>query len=288
MTGTGTQADPYVPSSWAEFVTAIGTQGAYVSLAEGTVWDMNNIAPSGVGIILVKAKQVSGNGAEIKNLHFNGGGFEFYVQDMNTSISNMKLTNLLAENGSSVFKCNDYFSRIYPSLTQLTITGKIVDSNLFEADYNESQQIYTYRCSINAEFSGNSAFAKTTLGSYPHVKLFFDHIKTSGSSTYSSDQQMQIQNTLWEGDWVCNSAGLVGGSSGVISSNNIFDVNVPATATIFVNSNYASNVKQCIFNGSKIAAGATLAAQITQVTDEQLHSASYLNSIGFPIGVESS
>ena len=239
---------------------------------------------------VIQAKQVSGNGAEIKNLHFNGGAFEFYVQDMNTSINNMKFTNVLAENGSSVFKCNDSFSRIYPSLTQLTITGKIVDSNLFEADYNESQQIYTYRCSINAEFSGNSAFAKTTSGSYPHVKLFFDHIKTTGSSTYSSAQQMQIQNTLWQGDWVCKSAGLVGGynNGAIISSNNIFDVNVLATATVSVNSSYASNVKQCIFNGSKITSGATLAAQLTQVTNEQLHSASYLNSIGFPIGVESS
>lgn len=286
MTGTGTQADPYVPSSWAEFVTAIGTANAYVSLAEGAVWDMNEIAPSGAGTVTVSATQVTGNGATIKNMYFNGGGFDFTA---NTAISNMKFTNVLAENSANVFRCHENRNNVYPSLSQVTISGKIVDSNLFRADYGDGRhQITTNRCAINVEISGDSAFAKVGIGSYPWVKLFFDHVKTSGSSDYSSDQQMQIQNTLWEGDWVCNSAGLVGGSSGVISSNNIFDVNVPATATIFVNSNYASNVKQCIFNSSKIASGATLAAQITQVTDEQLNSASYLNSIGFPIGVESS
>ena len=286
MTGSGTQADPYIPTTWAEFVTAIGTSGAYVSLAEGTVWDMNEIAPSGAGTVTVSATQVTGNGATIKNLYFNGGGFDFTA---NTAISNMKFTNVLAENSANVFRCHENQNNVYPSLSQVTISGKIVDSNLFRADYSDGRhQITTNRCAINVEISGDSAFAKTGSGTYPWLKLFYDNIKTTGSSTYSSAQNMQLQNTLWQGDWTLKASYFVGGSGGIISSNNIFDVNVPVTATVSVNSNYTANVKQCIFNGSKIASGATLAAQITQVTDEQLHSASYLNSIGFPIGVESS
>ena len=87
MTGTGTQADPYIPASWSEFVTAIGTSNAYVALAEGTVWDMNEIAPTGVGLITVNAVSIAGNGAEIKNLFFNNGGFKLQY---NVSISNLK------------------------------------------------------------------------------------------------------------------------------------------------------------------------------------------------------
>ena len=49
MTGTGTQTDPYIVDNWADFVTALGTSGAYVSFPEvGGVLDMNDIAPEGL------------------------------------------------------------------------------------------------------------------------------------------------------------------------------------------------------------------------------------------------
>lgn len=34
MTGTGTQADPYIPMTLTEFITAVGTAGAYVTLTQ--------------------------------------------------------------------------------------------------------------------------------------------------------------------------------------------------------------------------------------------------------------
>ena len=34
MTGTGTQADPYIPTTLNEFITAVGTAGAYVTLTQ--------------------------------------------------------------------------------------------------------------------------------------------------------------------------------------------------------------------------------------------------------------
>lgn len=34
MTGTGTQADPYIPTTLTEFITAVGTTGAYVALTQ--------------------------------------------------------------------------------------------------------------------------------------------------------------------------------------------------------------------------------------------------------------
>lgn len=34
MTGTGTQADPYIPTTLTEFITAVGTAGAYVALTQ--------------------------------------------------------------------------------------------------------------------------------------------------------------------------------------------------------------------------------------------------------------
>lgn len=34
MTGTGTQSDPYIPTALTEFITAVGTAGAYVALTQ--------------------------------------------------------------------------------------------------------------------------------------------------------------------------------------------------------------------------------------------------------------
>lgn len=34
MTGTGTQSDPYIPTTLTEFITAVGTAGAYVALTQ--------------------------------------------------------------------------------------------------------------------------------------------------------------------------------------------------------------------------------------------------------------
>lgn len=34
MTGTGTQADPYIPTTLSEFISAVGTAGAYVALTQ--------------------------------------------------------------------------------------------------------------------------------------------------------------------------------------------------------------------------------------------------------------
>lgn len=43
MTGTGTQEDPYVVSTWDEFLTAIAQDGVYVNLAETYTWNLDEI-----------------------------------------------------------------------------------------------------------------------------------------------------------------------------------------------------------------------------------------------------
>ena len=281
MTGTGTQADPYVPSIWSEFVTAIGTQNAYVALAAGTVWDMNEIAPTGVGLITVNAVSIAGNCAEIKNLFFNNGGFKLQY---NVTISNLKFINMLAESCNYIFGIDVYEYR-YPYLSKVSISGKLVDSTLLKSGvaYDQGRQKMTLsQCAINLEFSGTSAFAKVGTGSYEHIALSACNIKTAGTSSNTSSQTFKIENSLWTGDWVLKYASIVGGSN-VVSSNSIFDVNVPSTAEISVNSSYTGNVRQCLINSDKITSGASVAAQLTGVTTEQLHSAAYLDSIGFPI-----
>lgn len=69
MTGTGTQADPYIPTTLTEFITAVGTAGAYVTLTQ----DINAADdPEYTGELLtgitINATNISGNSHEVRGV----------------------------------------------------------------------------------------------------------------------------------------------------------------------------------------------------------------------------
>ncbi|NLT08219.1 MAG: hypothetical protein GXY08_01780, partial [Ruminococcus sp.] len=73
MTGTGTQADPYIVDNWPDFVTAVGTYDAYVEFPDGGgVIDMNNVAPTGIPEITLACASIKGNDWIIQNLYCKG------------------------------------------------------------------------------------------------------------------------------------------------------------------------------------------------------------------------
>ena len=73
MTGTGTQADPYVVSNWDELVTAAAQAEAYVTLPSNATWNMDAQYPSGAPDIVLWCAEINGNGAVIHNLRKSGG-----------------------------------------------------------------------------------------------------------------------------------------------------------------------------------------------------------------------
>lgn len=98
MTGTGTQADPYIVDTWADFVTAVGKSDVYVECAEGTVWDMNDIAPDGIkSRINIYAKSINGNGVIIKKLYFTSNASFFFANS--TSVTGVDFLDSLIESG---------------------------------------------------------------------------------------------------------------------------------------------------------------------------------------------
>lgn len=65
MQGNGTQENPYIPENWDEFVEAVGTADAYVSVPEGTTYDCNKIAPTGMPEIEFNCTELNGNNLTI-------------------------------------------------------------------------------------------------------------------------------------------------------------------------------------------------------------------------------
>lgn len=290
MTGTGTQADPYIVDTWADFVTAVGKSDAYVECAEGTVWDMNDIAPDGINSrINIYAKSINGNGAIIKKTYFTSNGSFFFANS--TSVTGVDFLDSLIESGTFIYRAGA------ATFQECRFSGIIQDSTFFYNTANSSA--YIKRSSINLQFQGNSLlccgyYVGNGIGGRPiicqncNVRLSGSSTNSSTITSYDSNYKYNLitfENCLISGvnpfkylyvSWAW--------SSGTYSSKySVFDI-VCSLGQFITNAPRYSSIVNCIINSDKLN-GATVDTAIKKVTDDQLHDASYLQSIGFPIGV---
>lgn len=290
MTGTGTQADPYIVDTWADFVTAVGKSDVYVECAEGTVWDMNDIAPDGINSrINIYAKSISGNGVIIKKTYFTSNGSFYFANS--TSVTGVDFLDSLIESGTFIYRAGA------ATFQECRFSGIIQDSTFFYNTANSSA--YIKRSSINLQFQGNSLlccgyYVGNGIGGRPiicencNVRLSGSSTNSSTITSYDSNYKYNLitfENCLISGvnpfkylyvSWAW--------SSGTYSSKySVFDI-VCSSGQFITNAPRYSSIVNCIINSDKLN-GATVDTAIKKVTDDQLHDASYLQSIGFPIGV---
>ncbi len=290
MTGTGTQADPYIVDTWADFVTAVGKSDVYVECAEGTVWDMNDIAPDGISSrINIYAKSINGNGVIIKKLYFTSNASFFFANS--TSVTGVDFLDSLIESGTFIYRAGA------ATFQECRFSGIIQDSTFFYNTANSSA--YIKRSSINLQFQGNSLlccgyYVGNGIGGRPiicencNVRLSGSSTNSSTITSYDSNYKYNLitfENCLISGvnpfkylyvSWAW--------SSGTYSSKySVFDI-VCSSGQSIINAPRYSSIVNCIINSDKLN-GATVDTAIKKVTDDQLHDASYLQSIGFPIGV---
>jgi hypothetical protein len=293
MTGTGTQADPYIVDTWADFVTAVGKSDVYVECAEGTVWDMNDIAPDGISSrINIYAKSINGNGVIIKKLYFTSNASFFFANS--TSVTGVDFLDSLVESGTFIYRSGS------ATFQECRFSGIIQDSIFFYNTANSSA--YIKRSSINLQFQGNSLFCN---GHYAGgiggrgLNLSFCNVSFSGKSANSSAITNYSQ---------ANKYNLVGFDNCLVSGTNPFKFLYVCWDSTYSNYNIGSNYSvfdiifesgqiitnapnriysttNCLINSDKLN-GAEVLSAFTRVTDDQLHDATYLQSIGFPIGVE--
>lgn len=107
MNGTGTQEDPYIVSTYADFCTAIDTADAYIELdpaSSSKVIDANDegVNPFSSGIRL-QCTSIKGNGWRIRNLYFNGNGLPMLNNTKTCTIDNLHFENIVCNNGATPF-----------------------------------------------------------------------------------------------------------------------------------------------------------------------------------------
>lgn len=266
MTGTGTQADPYIVSTWEDFVTAIGTEQAYVEFPENTIINMNDVVPEGIGeMIYIKCTQFDAKGGEIKNLFFKTGG-RFLIQNSNwnTYIKNLKLINMRADDTGFHF-----FS--YGKMQNCIISGSFGGEEMFDLSSN---RFVLESCSVNAQLQSGTKFTTSYWNDERSLNVNNSIINLSGT-VRSDGGTLVLSNSLLQGKIPTNYFYTL--------YNSLIDCGVPANTSI---SGYGASGDKGYINSSKFEEGVTTSNQYILVTNEQLQDTNYLFDIGFPIGVD--
>jgi len=260
MTGSGTEQDPYVVSTWDEFVSVVEPGGNYINFAQGAVIDMNDVAPEGVNrTIALNSPRIHGNNAVIKNFaSYDHTPFNV----VGAMIDSLNFENIRWNTGS-FFKRSMQDSAL--TISQCAFSGRS-EADSITANFMEIYDLVCSRCSFRFEIWGNF-----------------------GTWNYAEESPMNYCNFEFSGSQTGTSFGLYGNNCYITGSaatqfkisgdTNVVDITTPkitipryGTATLtLVNSDKCEDYPDV--------------SGILPVTTEQMKSAEYLHSIGFPIQV---
>ena len=160
MTGTGIKDDPYIPETWDEFVTAVGTSDAYVKLPEGGgVYDLNEINPEGNFTLQINCTEIQGNEWEIRN------AYNMRVSVYACVILNLHFLNFYWEKSSESEVFVDGIYR-YCKFSGI-ISGH--NQSVFISGRDNSY------CSINVKFVGESYELNYSDGGFNFCNISLNH-----------------------------------------------------------------------------------------------------------------
>lgn len=256
-------------STWPDFVAAVAVTGDTVNIEPGTVWDMNEIAPLGAGTVSINCAEINGNGAVIKAANITSDLLQFGHS------CTVRRLNILDFDGKA------YVMRVSggatATLKKCSVTGifNAANSSIFYSD--SGQIVFT---ADEPEYTGEKE-----LGS------MIDIISNNGSGicgAYYAGSVLVLRytNLHYVGDF--NGSAYRHGVSvydSLITGelNNAEFVSIQRTEINASGTLSSSSAVQTLVNSSK----ATIASgDFTAVTPEQMTDPAYLQSIGFPIGVE--
>lgn len=161
MQGNGTQENPYIPTVWDEFVQAIGTEDAYVSAPEKTIYDCNEIAPNGLSTIEMNCTMLNGNDLKILKpynlrFHIRSGRKpltvrNIHVNDFYQDCSGWSMFDLQDDEYSYIDIYDSTFSGKAARGDSYSLTLRLVGKPSGGSYLHQSMT----RCSVNVELTGD-------------------------------------------------------------------------------------------------------------------------------------
>ena len=270
-------------SSWAEFAAAVQVAGDTVVCPENAAWDMNEIAPEGITFPTVYAAEIRGNGTTIKNLRATAPLVFDYAGAQ--AVNSLHIENFIVTSGE-YFLRKSRIESVSDKSVQFNgckISGLLPSTASALCMTNSSTQniaaVYFSRCAIVVEFptsSGGYLTINPTGGGFSYSRIRVYAPNYTGATYW----QLEMQNASWCAIRLdCPQLERVSFGGCVACA---IDGDLPALTTQVgtLGTSYIS-----IFNADS-APNLPSSARLIGVTREQMYNPAYLNSIGFPIGVE--
>lgn len=261
-------------TNWPEFVAAVAADGDTVVCPESAIWDMNEIAPEGVAGFPMNCAEIQGQGTEIKNLRTSS---PIMIQNstLNQAISDLNITNFIQESGP-LFSTTGNSNGMYATFSGCKFSGLLPQNTRFFCQPSRKYGIFS-RCSFTLDMQFNAAQAamicdKYTYGQYP-LKYCRVHVQLPNGTLFYPFAEWSYIEVDCPGMTKLNING---------ATANVYNGELPLLTSVI---GAASAAYPSVYNHDSMPdfAGTT---NVIGVTDAQLHDATYLASIGFPIGVE--
>ncbi|MCR5109810.1 MAG: hypothetical protein K6B38_02735 [Ruminococcus sp.] len=279
ITGTGTQADPYIITTYAELVEKAAESGVYVKV--GNDINITDEYPDGDMLPLVVKSIIDGDNKTISNW------YAVYTNNYNNVISvyssgvirNLNLRNIYAMPYSSRgFVANADSNTSSYCFENCNISGVILSGSFFHGYYCK----YLMKdCSVNLLFKNTAKFIDISQAYMKDAEINNCYVKLKSESNYylfysnASSAPNLGSDSYYEIDQAA-----FGMSSSFIFSNCVFDITANSTFTFNIDSSSAS---PSIINTSK-APNCTPQNKLLGVTAENWLNTEYLTSIGFNAG----
>lgn len=290
MTGTGTQADPYLVSTWEEFKTAVDTVNVYVALdpnATSKVMDANdaNINPFSTSVRF-QCDGIEGNGWTIRNLYFNGTGLSMISNAQTCTINNLYFENIVCNNGISSF-----LNAARATFNACRFTGiKYAGSQTAAIAAGSTTTSYRgkfSKCTFAFKVVGASAGSLFSGVDFTECNLnIISSAKATSGTRCDLFDHCTLENALILGGITLNGGGSIYMANASTVMKNVFaavEINRPdGDTTVFYPGKATATsciVKDLIGSGIAYYNG----DNIQYVTAAQGKDAAYLSSIGFPV-----
>lgn len=271
-------------TSWAEFLTAASGDDPTleINLPENAVWDLAEIEPEGHSGSIKLCGQIAGNGTKIKNLVIQEG--------LSTGVF------LVDGTVTDLHFIDGVYGQILSDIVTLQTADSIVQLCTFSASVQGGGQIYlfnfnmtgasaiVYRCACNIEVasaSGITLHGGNVIGKYNNFKVSGSRVGNVTLCTLNgtfSLGKMEYSSVTLDTPAVTS----ITGSSFWWSLLRCNGANV--TDLSYVGDGSGQRITlACSTDFPEVS---TVSQGLRLCTETQLRDAAYLQSIGFPIGVE--
>lgn len=273
ISGTGTQADPYIVDSWADFVTAVGESGVYVEADTSNVntWDFAKIVDSGLSSALSwNAANVNGNGLTIKGLYASGS-FSYMING-GTERRDIRNINFLDFSKPSSVKSFFYGKNVY--FGNCRFSGVVDGGSFIVRATTNPQAGYVFTtaendgvikgCSFALQFNGTATF-----GSGEYCDIYHGNMNFVKASESTSVWKVALYESKITGEFPFASINNMGGGQ------NVIDADISTIGT------WTNNSGVTLVNTDKLAEGLTVPTGFTGVTSAQMLDVDALAAVGF-------